>query len=130
MNRAMRTMKEALSEVSRELGVRRRCYSRWVSDGKLSDIDAEDRMARLETAREIIERAIQNAELVSDTAVSAFSAGAETARKMVRIEGFTPAVGVVMRQVDETDASWAERVRVAQRRAEAGLPAVSPELVT
>ena len=46
----MRSVEEAISEVSRELQVRRRCYARWVLDGKLSNIDARDRLERLEAA--------------------------------------------------------------------------------
>lgn len=53
-----RSAREAHSEVMRELGVRRRCYGRWVADGKLSDIDAQDRLERLEKAAEIIEKLI------------------------------------------------------------------------
>lgn len=36
----------ALSEVEREMHVRERCYDRWVEEGKLSRIDAKDRMNR------------------------------------------------------------------------------------
>jgi hypothetical protein len=36
----------ALSEVEREMHVRERCYGRWVEEGKLSRIDAKDRMDR------------------------------------------------------------------------------------
>jgi hypothetical protein len=46
----MRTIEEAVSEVSRELSVRRRCYARWIEDGKLSKVDANDRLERLEAA--------------------------------------------------------------------------------
>lgn len=45
-----RTLEEALSEVERELQVRKRCYDRWVSDGKMGSIDAKDRFARLQAA--------------------------------------------------------------------------------
>jgi predicted site-specific integrase-resolvase len=45
-----RQIDEALSEVSRELQVRRRCYHRWIQDGKLSTVDARDRIERLEAA--------------------------------------------------------------------------------
>lgn len=51
-----RSAREALSEIARELGVRRRCYGRWVQDGKLSDVDATDRMERLERALELVEK--------------------------------------------------------------------------
>jgi hypothetical protein len=46
----MRTIKEAISECERELGVRNRCYERWVKEGKLSGVDATDRLDRLEAA--------------------------------------------------------------------------------
>lgn len=53
-----RSAREALSEVNRELGVRRRCYARWIQDGKLSEVEACDRMERLDKAAELIERSI------------------------------------------------------------------------
>jgi hypothetical protein len=53
-----RSAREALSEIQRELGVRRRCYTRWIADGKLSDVDATDRIERLEKAADIVERCI------------------------------------------------------------------------
>lgn len=46
----MRNIAEAISEVERELLVRKRCYGRWVDDGKMSRIDAVDRYARLQSA--------------------------------------------------------------------------------
>jgi len=52
-----RSLAEAVSELKRELGIRRRCYSRWIADGKLSDVDAEDRLERMEKALGIVERA-------------------------------------------------------------------------
>lgn len=45
-----RTLEEAIAEVDRELQVRKRCYSRWVDDGKMSSVDALDRFERLQTA--------------------------------------------------------------------------------
>lgn len=45
-----RNLEEATSEVDRELQVRRRCYSRWIDDGKMSSVDAMDRFERLEAA--------------------------------------------------------------------------------
>jgi len=50
-------MSEAVSELKRELGIRRRCYSRWVADGKLTDVEAVDRLERMEKALEVVERA-------------------------------------------------------------------------
>lgn len=40
----------AVNEVDRELGVRKRCYSRWVQDGKLTAFEAEERFNRLALA--------------------------------------------------------------------------------
>lgn len=40
----------ALSECERELGVRVRCYKRWVQDGKLTQFEASERANRLEAA--------------------------------------------------------------------------------
>lgn len=45
-----RSLAEAISEVDRELQVRRRCYSRWVDDGKMTEVDAIDRYDRLAAA--------------------------------------------------------------------------------
>ena len=53
-----RSSAEAASEVLRELQVRRRCYTRWVDDGKLTAVEARDRLERLERALEIVERAV------------------------------------------------------------------------
>lgn len=47
-----RSLEEAISEVERELAVRSRCFNRWVSEGKLSSVEAEDRRDRLMTALE------------------------------------------------------------------------------
>lgn len=45
----VRTLEEAVSEVQREIDVRRRLYDRWVNEGKLSRIDAHDRLERMMT---------------------------------------------------------------------------------
>jgi len=44
----------ALGEVQRERQVRARCYPRWVDEGKMSRIDAKDRMSRQILAEEIL----------------------------------------------------------------------------
>ena len=44
----------ALGEVQRERQVRERCYPRWVEEGKMSRIDAKDRMARQIIAEELL----------------------------------------------------------------------------
>ena len=46
----LRPLREALDECLRELAVRRRCYPRWIEDGKVSPTDAQDRLSRLFTA--------------------------------------------------------------------------------
>lgn len=56
MSTEKRSLEEAISEVSRELSVRRRCYARWVADGKLSAVEAKDRVERMEKALEELER--------------------------------------------------------------------------
>jgi len=44
----------ALGEVQRELQVRERCYARWVGEGKMSRIDAKDRLSRQILAEELL----------------------------------------------------------------------------
>lgn len=44
----------ALGEVQREKQVRERCYPRWVEEGKMSRIDAKDRMSRQIIAEELL----------------------------------------------------------------------------
>jgi hypothetical protein len=48
------TIEEAISEVDREVRLRQRCYDRWVSEGRLSAVDARDRLVRLEAAHEFL----------------------------------------------------------------------------
>lgn len=45
-----RSVAEAADELRRELEIRRRCFDRWVSEGRLSLTDAHDRLERLLTA--------------------------------------------------------------------------------
>ena len=47
---ASRTVEEALSELERELQVRKRCYGKWIEEGRMSSVDARDRAERLESA--------------------------------------------------------------------------------
>ena len=103
----MRSSKEALSEINRELGVRRRCYTRWISDGKLDSVEATDRMERMERAAEIVERScLLESELVQPPIQS------------------TPPGPVDMQRGDnETREQWDRRLMVSHRRLEAGLPA-------
>ena len=50
-----RSIREALSEVHRELCVRERCFDRWVTDGKMTDVDAQDRYDRMASAKHYLE---------------------------------------------------------------------------
>jgi hypothetical protein len=43
-----------LGEIQRERQVRERCYGRWVDEGKMSRIDAKDRMERIIQAEELL----------------------------------------------------------------------------
>ena len=45
-----RSLEEAVSELQREIDVRRRLYDKWTSDGKQSWVEAHDRLERLMTA--------------------------------------------------------------------------------
>jgi len=51
----MPTLEEALSELEREKGVRERCYERWVKEGRLTAVDARDRMTRLCAAIQLLQ---------------------------------------------------------------------------
>lgn len=43
-------------EVEREIQVRARCYPRWVSEGKLSEFEAAERLERLKGALQLMQR--------------------------------------------------------------------------
>lgn len=45
-----RSIPEAISELEREAQVRLRCYDRWINEGKVSRVDAWDRLERLLSA--------------------------------------------------------------------------------
>jgi hypothetical protein len=45
-----RSIAEAIAELEREAHVRLRCFDRWIQDGKVSRVDAWDRMERILTA--------------------------------------------------------------------------------
>jgi hypothetical protein len=51
----MSSRAEALSELQREVNVRKRCYDRWVQEGRLTAIDARDRLDRLVAAIHFLE---------------------------------------------------------------------------
>jgi hypothetical protein len=44
----------ALGEIQREMQVRERCYPRWVEEGKLSRIDAKERLNRQIYAEQLL----------------------------------------------------------------------------
>lgn len=50
-----RSITEAIDELFRELQVRKRCFPRWIQDGKISRTDAQDRIARQESALAYLE---------------------------------------------------------------------------
>ncbi len=52
-----RNLTEARDEVKRELCVRKRCFPRWIEDGRLSSTDAVDRIERLEAALHVLNKA-------------------------------------------------------------------------
>lgn len=52
-----RSADEALSELEREAHVRIRCYDRWISEGRVSRVDAWDRLERLLTAIRLLRTA-------------------------------------------------------------------------
>lgn len=56
--RPRRSLEEACSELDREIKVRVRCYDRWVAEGKLSSVDARDRLERLQSALGYLGRAL------------------------------------------------------------------------
>ena len=62
-----RSLAEAASELRRELGIRRRCYGRWIQDGKLDEVEATDRIERMELALDVVERSALLATVVPDT---------------------------------------------------------------
>ena len=51
-----RSLTEAIDEVFRELKVRKRCFPKWVDEGRISRTDAQDRIARQESALVYLER--------------------------------------------------------------------------
>jgi hypothetical protein len=52
--KTVRTITEAIDEVHRELCVRKRCFPRWIQDGRVSKTDAQDRIDRLATAFDLL----------------------------------------------------------------------------
>lgn len=54
-----RSLKEALSEVNRELAVRTRCFPRWIAEGRVDAIEAKDRLDRLTAAKHFLELCLE-----------------------------------------------------------------------
>lgn len=54
-NPPSRSLTEAIDEIFRELQVRKRCFPRWIDEGKISRTDAQDRIARQESALAYLE---------------------------------------------------------------------------
>lgn len=53
-----RSPNEALDEVTRELNVRTKCYDRWVSEGKMTQTEAQNRFDGMVTAAVILKTMI------------------------------------------------------------------------
>lgn len=55
-NPPSRSLTEAVDEIFRELQVRKRCFPKWIDEGRISRTDAQDRIARQESALAYLER--------------------------------------------------------------------------
>lgn len=53
------TLKEAATELRRELGMRQRLYPGWVASGRMTQAEADRQIARLEVALEHIAAAAE-----------------------------------------------------------------------
>lgn len=53
-------IEQALGEVERELAVRVKCFPRWISEGRMSKMDANDRLPRLEAAQYFLQYVLDN----------------------------------------------------------------------
>ena len=60
-----RSLTEAIDEIFRELQVRKRCFPKWVDEGRISRTDAQDRIARQESALAYLE-GLRDAESTPD----------------------------------------------------------------
>ena len=49
-----RSLQEARDELAREYAVRARCFPRWITEGRVSATDAQDRLDRLASAMEFL----------------------------------------------------------------------------
>jgi hypothetical protein len=63
---SLRSLEEACAEVERELNVRKRCFDRWIQDGKMTRVDARDRLDRMAAALEYLQRSQALAEVADD----------------------------------------------------------------
>ena len=61
-----RSIQEALSEVNRELQVRVRCFPRWIKEGRVDAIEAEDRLDRLSAAKHFLEQCLEGVAACAD----------------------------------------------------------------
>ena len=61
-----RIIEEALAEIERELQVRERCFPRWIAEGRISKIDARDRLQRQKYAQEILQAALDTSTAADD----------------------------------------------------------------
>ena len=60
------TLQEARDEVERELCVRKRCFPRWVDEGRLTKTDASDRVSRVERALAELNKLVSLADVTAD----------------------------------------------------------------
>jgi hypothetical protein len=56
-----RSLDEALSEVSREMNVRIRCFPRWIEEKKMDKVEAQDRLDRLQLAQNLLQILVDTA---------------------------------------------------------------------
>lgn len=72
-----RDLDQAHGEAVRELTVRNRCFPRWVEEGRITKMDAKDRLERLEAAVWFLEQLIAYRRWCSNIPVT--SSGDKTA---------------------------------------------------
>lgn len=61
-----RSAEEALSEVERELNMREKCFVRWIGEGRISRIDARDRLSRLRLAFDLLTGFVMRTQALSE----------------------------------------------------------------
>lgn len=54
MTPKLRPPHEAVDELEREMNVRLRCFPRWITEGRVSRTDAQDRLDRIFTAHKLL----------------------------------------------------------------------------